>query len=142
MINRLLHSKPKASPGFLEECFQEVLKTGNEYFGVEVNKECYTSKDAEFTYDRIGRVECDASWVIQVYRIERGKSVRISARGGALFIFPISLKVETWIYCVLWPPSLSYAYFLKKIPPSSEILYRFCRSGVEKSLYNFGCVIS
>ena len=60
----------------IQKCFERAKEAGNEYFGVQYNVECYTSKDAGSTYNKYGKGSgCkfgrEGGWLMTVYRINQ-----------------------------------------------------------------------
>ena len=60
----------------IQKCFERAKEAGNEYFGVQYNVECFTSKDAGSTYNKYGKGSgCKngrgGGWLMTVYRINQ-----------------------------------------------------------------------
>lgn len=64
----------------IQKCYEKALAAGNGYFGVQNNRECFTSRDAGDTYDKHGKSDgCKngrgGGWRMSVYRINNNLTV-------------------------------------------------------------------
>ena len=67
----------------ISKWFERALEEGNTHFGMEYDEQCYTSRNAEFTYNRHGRgTGCrygrGGSLLVSVYQISTGNYISIS----------------------------------------------------------------
>ena len=58
----------------IQKCYERAKAAGNNFFGVENAKECFTSKEAGQTYDKYGMTDgCQhgrgGGWRLTVYRV-------------------------------------------------------------------------